>query len=52
MATFGTRRMWIRRFIEDYVIAHGQFPMGEHRIDVQIGGSHYLGDFHDFSDLR
>jgi hypothetical protein len=49
---YGTRRNWVRHFIEDYVLAHGRLPTGEHRIDVRIGGVGYSGGAHDFSDLK
>lgn len=51
-ATCGTARAWAKRFIEDYVIANGRLPTGEHDIKVRINGGSYSGPAHDFSDLK
>lgn len=50
--SYGNPRGWIKRFIEDYVVANGHLPTGEHQIVVQNGGSHYSGGTRDFSDLK
>lgn len=39
-------RVWMRRFIEQYVLAHGTLPVGKHEIEVPG----YSGGTHDFSD--
>ena len=52
MATYGTRRGWVKHFIENYVVANGRLPTGEHRIDVKVGGAGYSGGTYDFSDLK
>jgi hypothetical protein len=49
---YGTHRMWMRRFIEDHVVANGCLPRGEHAIRVQVGLTGYSGGSHDFSDLK
>lgn len=48
MTTYGTRRGWAKLFIEDYVVANGRLPTGEHRIEIRG----YSGGSHDFSDLK
>lgn len=48
----GTRRIWLTRFIENYVVEHGRLPTGEHYIKVQGPGFSYSGSLHDFSDLK
>lgn len=50
--SYGTKRGWTKRFIEDYVIANGRLPTGGHRIEVKIGGASYSGGTEDFSDLK
>lgn len=44
---YPSRRFWVRRFLEQYVLAHGKLPTGEHWIKVPG----YSGPSHDFSDL-
>lgn len=51
-ASYGTRRDWMKCFIEDFVIANDRLPTGEHKIDVKIEGVGYSGGFHHFSDLK
>lgn len=41
-----SRRYWARRFIEEYVAAHGHLPTGEHSIRV----TGFSGGLHLFSD--
>ena len=48
--TYGTRRGWAKKFIEEYVIEHGCLPNGEHKIRV-TGSSSYSGSSHDFTEL-
>jgi hypothetical protein len=45
--SYGTLRSWAERFIEEYLLAHGELPRGEHYITVKG----YSGPKHDFSDL-
>ena len=42
----------MKHFIENYVVANGRLPTGEHRIDVKVGGAGYSGGTYDFSDLK
>ena len=49
--TYGTRRGWMKHFIEDYVVTNRRLPAGEQRIQVNVGGANYSGGSHDFSDL-
>jgi hypothetical protein len=45
---WGTQQGWAKRFIEDYVIAHGDLPTGKHKIEV----AGYHGSEHDFTDMK
>jgi hypothetical protein len=51
-ASYGTQRLWAKRFIEQFVIDNGQLPDGEHNINFKVGGTGYSGAPHDFSDLK
>jgi len=45
--SYGSRRGWAKKFIEEYLMAHGELPCGEYYIRVDG----YSGPKHDFSDL-
>ena len=45
--SYGTQRGWAKRFIEEYLVANGELPYGEH--DIKVQG--YSAPKHDFSDL-
>lgn len=49
--SYGTRRGWMKRYIEDYVIAHGLLPSGTHTIHVEVSGATYSGGTHEYSGL-
>jgi hypothetical protein len=49
--SYPSKRFWVKRFIEDYVLDKGRLPDGKHRIKVETDGCHYSGDTHDFGDL-
>ncbi len=46
---FPSRRVWIRAFIEQHVLDHGELPDGKHNVNVRAGG--YMGGEHDFTGL-
>jgi hypothetical protein len=49
---YGTKRIWAKTFIEQYVVENGHLPYGNHDIKVKVGGTGYSGGTHDFSDLK
>ncbi len=47
---YGSRRGWIGKFLEEFVVLHGHLPLGKHQIRVEGGGRNYSGGDHDFGD--
>jgi hypothetical protein len=52
IASYGTERSWIRRFIEDYVLEFDCLPQDKHSIEVKSGGNTYTGGKHDFGSWK
>lgn len=45
---FGWHRVWVNRYIENYVLEHGVLPEGKHSIGLYWGSDHYSGGFETF----
>jgi hypothetical protein len=49
---YGTQRLWVKLFIEQFVLNHGRLPDQKLWIDVTVDGAGYSGGEHDFNDLK
>lgn len=49
---YGNQRLWVKRFIEDFVVANGCLPKGKHPLVVRIGSAGYSGSEHDFDEMH
>jgi hypothetical protein len=46
---YPSKRIWVRRFIEDYVLNTGRLPDGKHQIKVVTGGGWATQEIHTIS---